>query len=90
MIASCQKVYALGRAREWTAALAKWCASQPQLVTFTGSCMIHRSQILQLGGDWSEAIAEAHRAAERYSGSSDQEVVAEAILPTSRDSQTAG
>jgi DNA-binding CsgD family transcriptional regulator len=79
MIASCQKVYALGRAREWTAALARWCESQPQLVTFTGSCMIHRSQIMQLGGDWSEAIAEAHRAAERYSGSSDQEVVAEAM-----------
>ncbi len=64
VIATCQKVYALERAREWTSALADWCAAQPQLVTFTGSCLVHRAEIMQLGGAWPEAIAEARKAEE--------------------------
>jgi ATP/maltotriose-dependent transcriptional regulator MalT len=64
-IASCQRVYALDRAREWTAALARWCDAQPQLVLFTGSCLVHRAEILQIGGSWPEAIEEARRAGEQ-------------------------
>ena len=51
-IASCQRVFAIGRAREWTSALAAWCDAQPQLVVFTGTCLVHRAEILQLGGAW--------------------------------------
>jgi len=65
VIACCQQAYALNRAREWTAALADWCDRQPQLVTFADTCLVHRAEILTLGGDWSEAIAEARRACER-------------------------
>ena len=64
-IASCQRVFAIGRAREWTSALAAWCDAQPQLVVFTGTCLVHRAEILQLGGAWPEAIDEARRASER-------------------------
>jgi DNA-binding CsgD family transcriptional regulator len=64
-IAGCQRVFALGRAREWTSALAAWCDGQPQLVTFSGTCLVHRAEILQLGGAWGEAIEETHRAARR-------------------------
>jgi DNA-binding CsgD family transcriptional regulator len=64
-IASCQRVYALDRAREWTLALATWCEAQPQLVLFTGNCLVHRAEILQIGGSWPEAIAEARRAGEQ-------------------------
>jgi DNA-binding CsgD family transcriptional regulator len=64
-IAGCQRVYALDRVREWTAALANWCDAQPQLMMFTGNCLIHRSEIMQISGSWSEAIAEARRAGER-------------------------
>jgi len=64
-IAGCQRVFALGRAREWTSALAAWCDGQPQLVTFTGTCLVHRAEILQLGGAWRDAIEETHRASQR-------------------------
>jgi DNA-binding NarL/FixJ family response regulator len=63
-IDGCHRVYALDRAREWTRALSDWCATQPELVTFTGTCTVHRSEILQLGGDWEHAIEEARRVAE--------------------------
>lgn len=65
VIASCQQSYALDRAREWTSALSTWCQAQPQLVNFAGTCLIHRSEILQLSGDWPEAIEEIRRASER-------------------------
>ncbi len=63
VIAACQQVYALGRSREWTAALASWCESQPQLAKFTGNCLVHRAEILQFSGAWDEALNEARGAA---------------------------
>jgi len=65
VIVACQHVYALDRAREWTAALAAWCGRQPQLVTFAGACLVHRAEVLLLGGEWPQAIDEACRARER-------------------------
>jgi DNA-binding CsgD family transcriptional regulator len=65
VIENCQQVYALSRAREWTAALAQWCAGQPEMVAFTGACLVHRAEIMQLHGAWREAIVEATRAGER-------------------------
>ena len=50
VIAACQQSYALDRAREWTAALSRWCEGQPQLVAFAGACLIHRSEILRARG----------------------------------------
>jgi ATP/maltotriose-dependent transcriptional regulator MalT len=65
MILACEQVFELRRAKEWTAALARWCEQQPDLVAFTGRCQVHRAQILQLQGDWTEALNEATRADER-------------------------
>jgi DNA-binding CsgD family transcriptional regulator len=67
VIASLQRVYALQRAREWTDALGRWCAQQPQLVPFAGTCLVHRSEILQLGGAWNEASDEARRCSQHAS-----------------------
>src|SRR5262245_27796971 len=62
VIMACQEVYAVGRAREWTAALSRWCDEHPDIVAFTGVCRVHRAEIMQLGGAWQEAIDEARRA----------------------------
>jgi DNA-binding CsgD family transcriptional regulator len=73
VIAACQQTYALDRAREWTTALTGWCRDQPQLVSFAGACLIHRSEIMQLGGAWSEALEEARRASARLAHTKDVE-----------------
>ncbi len=66
VILACQEVYEVRRAREWTRALSDWWALQPELVAFTGRCLVHRAEILQLDGSWPDALAEARRAGDRF------------------------
>lgn len=67
VIGACQEIHAVGRSREWTSALARWCEQQPQMVAFTSTCLVHRAEIMQLSGAWTEAMQEATRACERFS-----------------------
>jgi len=55
-IAGCEEAYELRRAHEWTGALARWWDGQPDMVAFTGRCLAHRAEILQLDGDWARAL----------------------------------
>ena len=79
MIDGCQQVYALDRAREWTSALAQWCEAQPEMVAFSGVCQVHRAEIMQLRGEWPEAIEEARRAGERCAQAGNAQAAAAAF-----------
>ena len=65
VIDACRQVYALDRAREWTSAFSSVCKQQPEMVAFTGTCLVHRAEIMQLQGAWPAALTEACRACER-------------------------
>jgi DNA-binding CsgD family transcriptional regulator len=71
MIEVCHQVAELRRAREWTEALTAWCGKQPEMVTFTGQCLVHRAEILRLRGAWPEAVEEARRAGARLAEAAD-------------------
>jgi DNA-binding CsgD family transcriptional regulator len=78
VILGCQDAYELRRAREWTAALTKWCEQQPDMVSFTGRCLVHRAEILHLKGAWRAALEESRRAGRRCADGNNRVAVGEA------------
>lgn len=62
VIEMCRKVWDIRRAKEWTSELTRWCEEQPGIVPFKGQCLIHRSEIYQLYGDWIKALEEIKNA----------------------------
>ena len=78
VITGCQAAYEPRRAQEWTAALTRWCAQQPDMVSFTGACLVHRAEIMQLHGAWPDALQEARRAGERLALAANPSAAAQA------------
>jgi DNA-binding CsgD family transcriptional regulator/tetratricopeptide (TPR) repeat protein len=65
VIEGCYETREIRRAAEWTTALSAWCDSQPDLVAFTGQCLAHRAEIMQLQGVWADALEQARKAHQR-------------------------
>jgi DNA-binding CsgD family transcriptional regulator len=62
VLEGCQEIFDLRRAYEWTIALARWCATQPDLVRYRGECLLYRAEVLQMRGQWDEAARDAQDA----------------------------
>ncbi len=56
VVANCKECLDVERSVEWTRVLDEWCSTQPGLVPFQGACLVHRSEVHQLRGDWGRAI----------------------------------
>ncbi len=67
VIDACQQAFDIDRAHEWTRALQHWCDGQSGLIRYRGQCLVHRSQVLALHGEWGEALTEAEAARVRLS-----------------------
>ena len=64
VLEGCQEIFDLRRAYEWTMSLARWCATQPDLVRYRGECLLYRAEVLQMRGKWDEAAGDAQDACE--------------------------
>lgn len=78
IVSACCRVQEMVRAREWTDVLNAWCHRNPQARAFNGVCQVHRAEVLQLEGNWTEAYAEAERAGEGLQGTTEQTAMATA------------
>jgi DNA-binding CsgD family transcriptional regulator len=67
-VEACQVVFDVGRGREWTHALRRWCDSQPDLAPFRGQCLTYVSAMTQTQGDWAAAVDVASQACQLLAG----------------------
>ena len=74
-----QALFDFRRAQEWTAALTRWCESQPDMAPFRGRCLVFRAEILQFHGLWQDAVDEVRRAHEWLSRPPIEPALGEAI-----------
>jgi DNA-binding CsgD family transcriptional regulator len=65
VVDTCRGAHEWTRAREWTAALSKWCDRQGGMVAFTDVCRVHRAEVLRMQGAWQHAMDEACRVCDR-------------------------
>jgi len=57
-----REIYDVRRAQDWTEALTRWCAEQPDMIPFRGTCLVFRADLMRFHGAWAEATDEARRA----------------------------
>jgi DNA-binding CsgD family transcriptional regulator len=79
VISACSDLFDIGRAREWTEALSRFCDAQPDMVPYRGECLVHRAEVICLRGVWPDALHEAVLACERLSEPAGQPAFAAAL-----------
>ena len=62
VLEACQEIFDVRRAYEWTTAFARWCAAQSDLIRYRGECLLYRAEVMQLRGEWSDAMRDARDA----------------------------
>jgi DNA-binding NarL/FixJ family response regulator len=65
VIDACHELFDLARCRAWTQSFSSWCDAQQDLVLYRGHCLLHRAELMTIGGDWTAAADEAGRATDR-------------------------
>ncbi len=66
VISTCRAIFDLRRAQEWTEVLRRWCDDQQSLRPFRGECLVHRSEIELLRGDWDAARDQVEEACRHF------------------------
>jgi DNA-binding NarL/FixJ family response regulator len=56
------EIFDLRRAQDWTQALTEWSARESDRLPFRGRCLVYRSELMRIHGEWSQALDEARRA----------------------------
>lgn len=79
VLEACHEVFELGRAREWTGALTRWCEGQQELVAYRGPCLVYRAEVLQTHGQWTAALTETRAACQWLESPATPETAADAF-----------
>jgi DNA-binding CsgD family transcriptional regulator len=61
LMAACNELGDIRRASAWTQVTWDWCDRMAPAVLFKGICRVHRAQVMQLMGAWTDAEDEASR-----------------------------
>jgi DNA-binding NarL/FixJ family response regulator len=61
LMAACHELGDIRRAGAWTQVISDWCDRMAPAVLFKGICRMHRAQVMQVQGAWSDAENEALR-----------------------------
>ncbi|MGH8974854.1 MAG: LuxR C-terminal-related transcriptional regulator, partial [Acidimicrobiia bacterium] len=64
LMAACYELGDIGRAAAWTQSTSEWCDEMAPAVLFKGICRVHRAQVMQIRGHWTQAQDEAERVCE--------------------------
>jgi DNA-binding NarL/FixJ family response regulator len=64
LMAACYELGDIRRAAAWTQSTSEWCDQMAPAVLFKGICRVHRAQVMQIRGAWTQAHDEAERICE--------------------------